>query len=86
VEIIVRKPTEKEIADFSTKPTWGCGVSKFDWYYDSQEQCILTEGEVTVEYQGRSVSFKAGDHVTFPKGLSCVWDVKKPVKKHFVFN
>ena len=86
MEIIVRKPTEAEVKAFSSKPTWGCGVSEFDWYYDSQEECILIEGEVTVEYDGRSVSFGAGDYVRFPKGLSCVWKVSKSVKKHYEFN
>ena len=86
MQIIVRKPTEAEIADFYKKPTWGCEVSQFDWYYDDREQCILTEGEVTVEYNGTSVSFSAGDFVEFPRGLSCVWKVTKPVKKHYQFG
>ena len=86
MQIIVRKPTEAEIADFYKKPTWGCEVSQFDWYYDDREQCILTEGEVTVEYNGTSVIFGAGDFVEFPRGLSCVWKVTKPVKKHYQFG
>ena len=86
MQIIVRKPTEAEVSAFSKKPTWGCGVSEFDWYYDEREQCILTEGEVTVDYDGGSVSFGAGDHVTFPAGLSCVWKVTKPVQKHYEFG
>ena len=86
MEIIVRKPLQEEIDAFSRKPTWGCDVSEFDWYYDDREQCILTEGEVTVEYSGTSVSFGAGDYVVFPKGLSCVWKVTKPVKKHYEFG
>ena len=84
--IIVRTPTEKEVNDFKKLPTWSCGVSKFDWYYDSSETCILTEGEVKVTYGDKEVSFKAGDWVRFPAGLSCVWDVRVPVKKHFVFE
>ena len=86
MSIIVKKPTEAEKADFMKKPTWGCGVSEFDWHYDSEETCLLTEGEVTVTYEGGSVSFGAGDLVTFPKGLSCVWKVTKPVNKHYVFK
>ena len=86
MEILVRKPTEKEKEDFKKLPTWGCGISKFDWFYDSKETCILTEGEVIVTYGDKDVSFKAGDLVVFPAGLSCVWDVKAPVKKHFVFG
>ena len=29
---------------------------------------------------------KHADLVVFPKGLSCVWQVKKAVRKHYVFN
>ena len=86
MDIIVKKPTEAEKTEMQTKPTWGCGVSEFDWYYDSEETCILIEGEVTVLYNGKSVSFAAGDYVVFPKGLSCVWKVTKPVRKHYVFR
>ena len=84
--ITVRKPTEAEKVEMQSKPTWGCEVSEFDWYYDSEEVCLLIEGEVTVTYDGGSVSFGAGDYVTFPKGLSCVWKVTKPVKKHYIFK
>ena len=86
MQITVRKPTEAEITAFRKKPTWGCGVSEFNWHYDDREQCILTEGEVTVEYNGTNVSFGAGDYVVFPKGLSCVWKVTKPVQKHYEFG
>ena len=91
MEIIVKKPTESERADMRKKPVWECGVSEFDWHYSSQEICLVIEGEVTVEYDtgkngGGSVSFGAGDYVVFPKGLSCVWKVTKPVKKHYLFK
>ena len=86
MQIIVRKATEAEVAEFSWKPTWGCEVSEFDWFYDERERCILTEGEVTVLYDGGSVSFGAGDYVVFPEGLSCVWKVTKPVRKHYEFG
>jgi len=85
MEIIVRKPTEEEVKAFSKKPVWGCDVSEFDWYYDSKEICILTEGEVTVEHEEGSASFGAGDYVEFPKGMRCVWKVTKPVKKNYEF-
>ena len=86
MEIIVRKATEAEKAKMQSKPTWECEPSEFDWYYDSEEQCVLIEGEVTVTYGGGSVSFGAGDYVVFPKGLSCVWKVTKPVRKHYEFK
>jgi uncharacterized cupin superfamily protein len=84
--VTVRKPTEKEAADMRAKPTWGCEVSEFDWRYDSEETCLLIEGRVTVEYEGGSVSFGAGDLCVFPEGLSCVWKVTEPVRKHYVFK
>ena len=86
MSITVKKPTESEIDFMTMQSTWGCGVSEFDWFYDSEETCLLTEGKVTVDYDGGSVSFGTGDMVTFPKGLSCVWKVSAPVKKHYVFK
>ena len=86
MKIIIRKPTDAEKSAILTQPTWGCGVSEFDWFYDSEETCLITEGEGTVEYDGGSVSFGAGDYITFPKGLSCVWKVSKPVQKHYIFK
>ena len=86
MSITVRKATEADKAKLLNKPTWSCGVSEFDWHYDSEEICILIEGEVTVSYDGGSVSFGAGDYVEFPEGLSCVWNVSKAVKKHYEFR
>jgi uncharacterized cupin superfamily protein len=86
MSITVRKPTEAEKNDMASKPVWGCGVSEFDWHYDSEETSLITEGEVAVSYSGGSVTIAAGDYVVFPKGLSCVWKVLKPVKKHYTFR
>ena len=86
MSITVRKPTESEITTMQSQPTWGCGVSEFDWHYDSEETALIIEGEVTVTYDGGSVSFGAGDLCVFPAGLSCVWKVTKPVNKHYVFK
>ena len=86
MEIIIRKPTDREIAKMKTKPVWTCGASEFEWHYDNEEICLVIEGEVIIKYGSESVSFSAGDLVVFPKGLSCVWQVKKAVRKHYVFN
>ena len=86
MEILVKKPTEKEIAEMMTNPIWTCEISEFDWKYDSEETCLIIEGEVTVQYNSKSVSFAKGDYVVFPKGLECFWQVKKPVKKHYIFK
>jgi uncharacterized cupin superfamily protein len=81
MEISVRKPTEKEVVEMQSKSVWRCDVSEFDWYYDSEEICLIIEGEVTVTYDGKSVLFAEGDYVVFSKGLSCVWQVTRAVKK-----
>jgi len=45
------------------------------------------EGEVTVTPKdGEPVSFGPGDLVTFSAGLSCTWEVKKPLRKHYQFG
>ena len=68
-------------------PIWQKEVSRFPWSYDSTEECYLLDGEVTVETgDGERVSFRKGDFVTFPKGLSCTWIIKKPVRKHYNFR
>ena len=86
MEILVKKPTEKEREDMLALPTWGCEISEFNWHYDQEETCLLTEGEVEVTHSGGSAKFGAGDLVTFPQGMSCVWKVSKPVKKHYIFR
>jgi len=47
----------------------------------------ILEGRVVVELpDGRSVEIKAGGIVTFPKGLSYIWDIKEPIRKHYTFQ
>lgn len=68
-------------------PVWTKEVSKFDWTYDSVERCYFLEGQVTVTPKGgKPVNFGKGDFVTFPKGLSCTWDVRQAVRKHYDFE
>ncbi len=68
-------------------PVWSKEVSNFPWSYDRQETCYILEGEVTVTPDGgEPVEIVAGDLVTFPKGMSCTWDIKEDVKKHYNFE
>lgn len=69
----------------SSWPIWTKEISTFDWYYDSTEHCQILEGEVIVHTDDGDFSFKAGDFVTFQKGLKCVWEIKKAVRKHYNF-
>ncbi len=67
-------------------PIWEKEISRFDWEYDSDEECLILEGEVVVETEAGEVQIKPGDFVTFPKGLKCVWDIKTPIRKHYNFK
>lgn len=68
-------------------PIWSKEVSNFPWTYDRQETCYILEGEVTVTPDGgEPVEIVAGDLVTFPKGMSCTWDIKEDIKKHYNFE
>ena len=86
--IQVRRPTEQQLKSLDVKswPIWTCDVSTFDWSYDERETCYLLEGQVTVEAGQERVTFGPGDLVIFPKGLSCVWKVTAPVRKHYRFG
>ena len=68
-------------------PVWQKEVSRFDWTYDSRETCYILTGEVTVTpVGGEPVTIRAGDYVTFPAGMSCVWDISAPISKHYRFD
>ena len=63
-------------------PEWESEVKEFPWSYDQHEEAYITEGAGTVTPDGgEPVDIKAGDFVTFPKGMSCTWDVTEPMKK-----
>ncbi len=68
----------------SNWPTWSKEVSVFPWTYDESEVAYVLEGEVVVTPdEGEPVKFGPGDLVTFPAGLSCTWEVRKPLRKHY---
>ena len=87
-KIEIKKLSEDEITSMGIRswPVWTKEISDFDWYYDSSEQCLIFEGQITVETDKETVEIKAGDFVTFPRGLKCVWHVKEPVRKHYSFE
>ena len=88
-EIKIEKPAQEELNQMRvfSWPIWEKEVSCFDWHYDQTEVCYILKGKVSVKTKdGKAVEFKTGDLVTFPKGLSCVWDIKEPVRKHYNFK
>ena len=86
-KIIIEKLGDEEIEQRGIKswPVWEKEKSRFDWQYSGDEECLVLEGEVTVETEEGNFEIKKGDFVTFKNGLKCIWDVKKPIKKHYNF-
>lgn len=86
---VVTNPSDQELARLGVRawPIWTKEVSTFPWTYDEPETCYLLEGDVVVTPQGgEPVSVRAGDLVTFPEGMSCTWQVRAPVRKHYKFG
>ena len=83
-------PTEGELKKLNVESwgTWNKEKSVFDWSYDETETCFILDGEVEVtdSKTGEKLQFQKGDLVQFPKGLKCVWNVKKPVRKYYNFG
>lgn len=87
-KVTIEKPDDIQVNDRGIKswPIWTKEVSRFDWFYDSTEECLILEGEVTVETDEGNFTIKEGDFVTFEKGLRCVWDIKRDIRKHYNFK
>ena len=83
-----RKPAREKLEEMGvfSWPVWEKEVSRFPWTYDTDEVCYILEGEVTVTPDGgEPVTIRAGDLVRFPAGMSCTWDITKPIRKHYDF-
>jgi hypothetical protein len=86
---VERTPSEDLLENLgvSSWPIWTKEVSEFPWQYDAEETCYLLEGDVIVTPEGGDpVEIKKGDLVTFPKGMSCTWKIRKDVRKHYKFE
>ena len=86
---IIDNPSEEQLATLGVRdwPTWSAEVSTFPWSYDEPETCFFLEGDVVVTPDGGSpVHIGKGQLVTFPEGMSCTWQVRVPVHKHYRFG
>ena len=89
LSISVRRASgeELEALGISSWPTWEKEASVFPWRYDCEETCYFLEGEVVVTPNGGNpVNMGKGDLVTFPAGLSCTWNILRPVRKRYRFS
>ena len=86
-KVIIKQLSEDEKQELGIKswPIWEKEISRFSWTYSGDEQCYIIAGEFSVETDDGFFNIKPGDFVVFKDGLSCVWDIKKPVKKHYSF-
>lgn len=70
-----------------TWPIWTKEPSRFPWTYGSTEICYFLEGDVTVTPDGgEPVRMGRGDLVTFPAGMTCTWEIRIAVRKHYTFK
>ncbi len=86
---IERNPSPERLEKLGVEgwPIWTKEVSTFPWTYDDPETCFFLEGEVVVTpEEGKPTRVGKGDLVTFPAGMSCTWEVRKPVRKHYRFG
>jgi uncharacterized cupin superfamily protein len=86
---VEHNPDEKKLQEMGVKswPIWEKEVSEFPWHYDEQEACYILEGDVVVTPQGgEPVQFGKNDFVVFPEGMSCTWNVRQAVRKHYKFG
>lgn len=83
MKVEVRKPTKEEVEEAKSWPIWEKEPSTFPWEYDEQETCLIIEGKAVVKTGEEEVEIGAGDYVRFPKGLSCVWEIKEKIRKYY---
>ena len=59
--------------------------NRFDYTYEKTESVYILDGEaiVTPKDGRKAVVLKPNVFASFPKGLSCVWEVKSPVRKFY---
>ena len=89
MEIKIKKAADEDLKNLGVDSwnSWSCGISEFDWEYDSDERCFIQEGKVVVTTDsGERVEINKGDLVLFPKGLKCRWQVVEPVRKVYRFE
>jgi len=87
--VVERGPAEERLEELGVRgwPVWTKEPSTFPWSYGEPETCFFLEGDVVVTPEGgEPVQVGKGDLVTFPAGMSCTWEVRAAVRKHYRFG
>ncbi len=80
-------PAKLDVIGVYDWPIWNKEPSTFPWTYDQKETCYLLEGEAVVTPDGgEPVTIVEGDLVMFPAGMSCIWEIRQTVAKHYRFG
>ncbi len=86
-KILVRKAEKKTLESLGvfSWPVWAKEPSTFEYSYEEPETFYVIAGKARVEPKGggESAEFGAGDIVTMPKGLECVWRISETIRKHY---
>lgn len=86
---VTHNPSQEHLREMEVFfwPIWTKEISTFPWIYDCNETCYFLEGDVVVTPDGGTpVTMGKGDLVTFPAGMSCTWEIRSAVKKHYSFD
>ena len=86
---VERSPDKARLEGMGVRgwPIWEKEVSEFPWEYEEPETCYFLEGDVIVTPEGGDpVRVGKGDLVTFPRGMTCTWNVQQAVRKHYRFG
>lgn len=74
---------EKKGLDIFHWPVSTLEKNLFAWHHQHKEECYILEGEaIDTLADGSKISFKAGDFVIFPKGVTCICQIKQPIRRH----
>lgn len=86
---IEHNPSEARLQelDVANWPIWEKEVSKFPIDFDETETAYVLEGEIIVTpVGGEPVRIVPGDLVMFHAGLDSLWEVVKPLRKHYHYD
>ncbi len=66
---------------------WRCEPMTFDYEFPGDEIFHVIQGSLLIELEGgESVSVKAGDIISFNKGVKSTWTIQSSFKKFFVIS